>query len=387
MTNKKQIAILGATGSIGTSTLSLLGLHSNLYGLFLVCANKNWHKMVQICNTFKPKYAVMIDEYSANQLRYNLKNFNIEVLSGQDNLISLLQHTDLDYIVSAIVGAQGILANLAALKTGKRLLLANKESLVLAGDIFMETKEKYQAELIPIDSEHSGIFQCLQASQRGINEIVLTASGGPFLNKKLEQLNDITPQQALKHPNWRMGDKISIDSATIMNKGLEIIEAYFLFGLELSKINAIIHPQSVIHSLLYFHDGSILSHLSMPDMRIAISYGLSYPDRIPLPVPKLSLIDYKNLSFSEIDEVKYPCFKLAKQSLNAGNLAMGSLNAANEICVYAFLDGKISFMQIPQIIEKVLNEQKNMAANDLEEIIENDLIARQRSKAIINELK
>ncbi|MDB2589661.1 1-deoxy-D-xylulose-5-phosphate reductoisomerase [Candidatus Thioglobus sp.] len=369
------IALLGATGSIGQSTLSIVGLHPEKFNIFALSAHTNWQEMLQLCNTFKPTFAVMADERAAAHLSSQLHGPTV-VLSGAKALDEIASHEQTDYVMAAIVGAAGMSSSLAAARAGKRIMLANKESLVLAGDLFIQAVKDNNAELIPVDSEHSAIFQCLQGGHSGLSKIQLTASGGPFLHTPLLELGAITPEQACAHPNWSMGRKISIDSATMMNKGLEVIEAHYLFDLPARSIDVVVHPQSIVHSSVYFEDGSTLSQLGNPDMRTVISYAMSYPDRIISGVPALDLTQNSPLEFYAPDFDKFPCLRLAFESLEKGGSAMGTMNAANEVAVSCFLEGQIKFLDISIVIEKTLEKAKHFYPDTLDDVIKNDLDAR-----------
>ena len=339
----KNITILGATGSIGLNTLNVVSLHPDKYQIFALSANTNWQKMLELCHMHKPHYAIMVDVDAAEQLQ-NALNSETIVLSGEAALAELAAHEQTDYLMAAIVGAAGMASTLAAAQAGKRIMLANKESLVLAGDLLMDAVRRSGAELIPVDSEHSAIFQCLRGDTKGLSKIQLTASGGPFLGVPLTRQASVTPDEACAHPNWSMGRKISVDSATMMNKGLEVIEAHFLFGLSHENIDVVVHPQSIIHSFAYFDDGSVLSQLGLPDMRTAISYALSHPERHNSGVGMLDLTQQKSLEFYRPDLGAFSCLRLAYEALKAGQSAAGTLNAANEIAVDAFLNNKIGFL-------------------------------------------
>ncbi|BAS67062.1 MAG: 1-deoxy-D-xylulose-5-phosphate reductoisomerase [Gammaproteobacteria bacterium] len=371
----KNITILGATGSIGDSTLSVVALHADKFSVFALSANTNWQKMQTLCEKFQPKIVVMSDQATAQQLSKVIDK-NIQVLHGSEALNTIAAHDDTDFVMAAIVGAAGMASSLSAAKAGKRLMLANKESLVLAGDLMMQAVRDNGAELIPVDSEHSAIFQCLQSGKSGLNKIQLTASGGPFLHTPLNDLKSITPDEACAHPNWSMGRKISVDSATMMNKGLEVIEAHYLFNLPAENIDVIMHPQSIVHSSVYYNDGSTLSQLGNPDMRTVISYAMSYPDRVDSGVAALDLTQNSPLEFYPPDLEKFKCLQLAFDALKQGGNAMGTLNAANEIAVAHFLNNKIDFLEIPNIIEKTLNAIENISITSLESVIANDKLAR-----------
>ncbi len=371
----KNITLLGATGSIGDSTLAVIALHPDKFNIFALSANTNWQKMRVLCEKFQPKVVVMADAMAAEKLSKVVNN--IEVLHGSNALNTIAAHDQTDYVMAAIVGSAGMPSSLAAVKAGKRIMLANKESLVLAGDLFMQAAADNNAELIPVDSEHCAIFQCLQSGKSGLSKIQLTASGGPFLHTPIEQLKTITPDQACAHPNWSMGRKISVDSATMMNKGLELIEAHYLFNLPAENIDVVMHPQSIIHSSVYYNDGSTLSQLGNPDMRTVIAYALSYPDRITSGVAPLNLADNSPLEFYAPDLDKFVCLKLAFDALKQGGNAMGTLNAANEVAVDYFLNNKIRFLDIAEIIERTLDSVPHSRITSLEDAVANDKITRE----------
>ncbi|SFV78799.1 1-deoxy-D-xylulose 5-phosphate reductoisomerase [hydrothermal vent metagenome] len=378
----KNITLLGATGSIGKSTLSVVDQHSDQFNIFALSANTNWQAMLELCRQYRPTYAVMTNEEAAEKLQAALNN-DTQVLSGEQALCDIAAHQKTDYVMAAIVGAAGMSSALAAAKAGKRIMLANKESLVLAGDIFMDAIKHSGAELIPVDSEHSAIFQCLQGGRSGLSKIQLTASGGPFLHTPLSELQSITPDEACAHPNWSMGRKISVDSATMMNKGLEVIEAYYLFDLKPEQIDVVMHPQSIVHSSVYFDDGSTLSQLGNPDMRSVISYAMAYPQRISSGVAPLDLASNSPLEFYTPDLEKFACLKLAFEALKQGGNAMGTINAANEIAVDAFLNKTIGFLDIPQVIKQTLAQTKHATLNNLDAIIANDQEARGLASQIV----
>ena len=378
----KNITLLGATGSIGDSTLSIASQHPDKFNVFALSAHTNWQKMLNLCHQHQPKFVVMTDENAAEQLQANLE-IDTQVLSGEAALDQIASNAETDYVMAAIVGSAGMSSALAAAKAGKRIMLANKESLVCAGELFINTVNNSKAELIPVDSEHSAIFQCLQGNTSGLDKVQLTASGGPFLHTPLTKLKSITPDQACAHPNWSMGRKISVDSATMMNKGLEVIEAHYLFGLTPDQIDVIMHPQSIVHSSVYFKDGATLSQLGNPDMRSVISYAMAYPDRISSGVDALDLSKNTPLEFYAPDFEKFTCLKLAYEALKQGGNAMGAVNAANEVAVDAFLNHKIQFLQIPKIIEKTLETINYQALTSLDEIINNDQKARKIASELV----
>ena len=378
----KEVSILGATGSIGLNTLEVISRHTDKYKVFALSANKSWQKMLLLCKTHMPTYAVLVDPDAAESLRKTAPE-GVTVLSGENALIEIASHKEVDYVMAAVVGSAGMASTLAAVDAGKRVMLANKESLVLAGDLLINAAKKSGAELIPVDSEHSAIFQCLQGGIDGLKKIQLTASGGPFLKTPIHELKHVTPEQACQHPNWTMGKKISVDSATMMNKGLEVIEATFLFGLSSNQIEVVIHPQSIIHSFVYFNDGSVLSQLGLPDMRSAISYALSYPERHNSGVEDLDLTKQKPLEFISPNMAIFPCLGLAYEALKQGKNAPGTLNASNEIAVEAFLGNKIGFLDISKTIEKTLLDVPVSNVDTLERVVENDQLSRQIARSVI----
>ncbi len=378
----KNLTILGATGSIGESTLAVVDLHPDKFNVFALSANTNWQKMLDLCQKYQPEIVVMTNEAAAEKLISALSN-DVQVLSGAEALNEIAAHPKTHYAMAAIVGAAGMASSLAAATAGKRVMLANKESLVLAGDLFMQAVRDNNAELIPVDSEHSAIFQCLQGGKSGLDKIQLTASGGPFLHTPLAQLQNITPDEACAHPNWSMGRKISVDSATMMNKGLEVIEAHYLFGLSADKIDVIMHPQSIVHSSVYFNDGTTLSQLGNPDMRSVISYAMSYPNRTRSGVAPLDFAKVSPLEFYPPDFDKFACLRLAFDALKQGGSAMGTLNAANEVAVDAFLNGRCGFLAIPKIIEQTLEKISNTPVNTIQAILDNDRRARQTALGLL----
>ena len=378
----KNVAILGATGSIGLNTLAVMSLHPEKYNVFALSANSNWEKMEQLCIKHMPKFAVMANEEAAQSLR-KVAPDQVTVLQGESALNDIASHQNTDFVMAAIVGSAGLSSTFAAVTSGKRVMLANKESLVLGGNLLTNAAKKYGAELIPVDSEHSAIFQCLQGGKQGLNKIQLTASGGPFLKLSPTDLCNVTPIQACKHPKWKMGRKISVDSATMMNKGLEVIEAHFLFELLPSKIEVVIHPQSIVHSFVYFDDGSVLSQLGLPDMRSAISYALSHPNRQNSGVGDLDLTKQKPLEFLSPDLDKFKCLGLAYDALEQGESVPGTLNAANEVAVEAFLNKKIGFLDISETIEKVLAIAPISKLDTLASVVENDHLSRQIARSVI----
>ncbi|KHD06536.1 1-deoxy-D-xylulose 5-phosphate reductoisomerase [Candidatus Thiomargarita nelsonii] len=373
----KKITILGATGTIGINTLDVIKRHSDEFEVVALTGHRQIDRLAALCFEWSPRYAVMADSDAAAQLEQRLKNTPVQVLSGTSSLSQVASLPEVDIVMAAIVGAAGLLPTLAAAQAGKRVLLANKEALVMSGQLFMDAVREHGAELLPIDSEHNAVFQCMPPSAAGISRILLTASGGPFRSYPIEQLHDVTPDQACAHPNWNMGRKISVDSATMMNKGLEIIEACWLFSAPPEQIDVVLHPQSVIHSMVEYVDGSVLAQLGNPDMRTPIAYGLAWPDRIDSGVPRLNLIDIARLDFEAVDFERFPCLKLASEAMLAGGTTSTILNAANEVAVEAFLQERLRFTAIPKVIETTLSQLTGRMANSLEVILEDDARARE----------
>ena len=388
----KGLCILGSTGSIGVNTLDVAARHPDKYKIVALSANSQIDRLVKQCETYQPEYAVMADDNAAVELAQKLeeKNLSVQVLSGNDGLETIASLEQVDYVMAAIVGAAGLKPTLAAARSGKRILLANKEALVMSGQIFMDEVKKNNAELLPIDSEHNAIFQCLPEdyekglTESGITKILLTGSGGPFRTKALSELNNITPDEACAHPNWSMGRKISVDSATMMNKGLEIIEACWLFNTSPDNIQVVVHPQSVIHSMVQYSDGSVLAQLGQPDMRTPIAHALSWPDRIESGVEKLDLFSIAKLEFEQPDYERFPCLRLAEESIRKGGTAPAILNAANEVAVASFLNNKLSFIDIAYIVEQTLINLPSRPADSLTEILEDDLAARKEAEHLIH---
>lgn len=380
------VTLLGSTGSIGISTLDVLSQHPDKYRVYALTANRSVDLLFKQCQYFNPDIAVMLDDAAAMQLAEKLKSIGstTEVLSGLDALSRVAESQYTDYVVAAIVGAAGLMPTLAAARAGKHIMLANKEALVMSGGLFMREVEANGATLLPVDSEHNAIWQCLPVGTKqqyhydgkGVRKIILTASGGPFRDYDLAELEHVTPEQAVAHPNWSMGKKISVDSATMMNKGLEVIEAHWLFGLPSSQIDVLLHRQSIIHSMVDYVDGSVLAQMGNPDMRTPIANALAWPKRIDSGVEPLNLATVGRLDFSVADHQHFPCLALAYQALNAGGTSTAILNAANEIAVEAFLQGQIKFTQIPQIIEQVLSKVSASEDNTLEQVLADDQRAR-----------
>ncbi|KRI63814.1 1-deoxy-D-xylulose-5-phosphate reductoisomerase [Acinetobacter pittii] len=394
----QSVCILGVTGSIGQSTLKILNQHPDKYSVFAISAHSRISELVDICKQFQPKVVVVpkqkVDELVALFVKSELQN--IEILTDQEGLVSIASHPDVDVVMAAIVGAAGLLPTLAAVKAGKRVLLANKEALVMSGEIMMQAARDHQALLLPVDSEHNAIFQSLPYNyleaerngqpQQGVSRILLTASGGPFLNHSLEQLEKVTPAQACKHPNWSMGQKISVDSATLMNKGLELIEACHLFSISEHFVTVVVHPQSIIHSMVQYVDGSTLAQMGNPDMCTPIAHALAWPERLQTNVPALDLFEYSQLNFQAPDIQKFPALDLARQAMRAGGLAPTILNAANEVAVAAFLKEQIGFTNIPQVVEHTLQKLENSVADNIESILNKDEVARHVAQQYISSI-
>jgi len=393
VTQLQSVAILGSTGSIGKSALDVIGRHPDRYRVHMLSANTSVDALFRQCEAVEPTFAVLQNADSATQLLEKCRNSNLktEVLQGDAAMCECVSADDVDVVVAAIVGSAGLNSTLAAASNGKRVVLANKEALVMSGTLLMERAAASGALIMPTDSEHNAIFQCisdhsLTKNEAGIEKILLTGSGGPLRNCSVEELSVVTPQQALKHPNWSMGPKISIDSATLMNKGLEVIEACTLFSLELSDIEVLIHPESVIHSMVQYRDGSVLAQLGRPDMRTPIAHALAWPERIDAGVEPLNFTEIAGLHFDAPDLNRFPCLRLAYEAQEAGGTAPTVLNAANEIAVEAFLDGSVSFLQLAQLVEDTLSYAKISPAVDLTTIIEADRDARLSAKTILDKL-
>ncbi len=391
----KGICILGATGSIGVSTLDVVARHPNLYKVVALTANKNVDVLFEQCLSHSPEVVVIVDEQKAAEFKMKIENSplaTLKVLSGTDALVDVSTLENVDSVMAAIVGAAGLLPTLAAAEAGKTVLLANKEALVMSGDIFMNAVEKSGAHLLPIDSEHNAIFQCMPASYqtgvtaKGVRRILLTASGGPFRTKPLNEFPSVTPAQAVAHPNWDMGKKISVDSATMMNKGLEMIEACLLFNMKPEQIQVVLHPQSVIHSMVDYVDGTVLAQMGCPDMRIPIAHALAYPERFESGASPLDIFAVKHMDFEPADLTRFPCLRLAYEAITAGGTMPTVLNAANEIAVEAFLNEQIRFTDISVVIEKTMQTLPVQKGENLDKILEMDNKARLVANQIIQNL-
>tara|TARA_B100000700_G_scaffold140509_1_gene156500 strand:- start:103 stop:1281 length:1179 start_codon:yes stop_codon:yes gene_type:complete len=388
------VTILGATGSIGQSTIDVIARHPDSYRVFAITGHRQVERLVQQAKACHARYLVVANDDDYQQALELARKYELasEVLSGKRALEEVASAPEVDSVMAAIVGAAGLEPTLAAVKAGKRVLLANKESLVMSGALFLDAARQSRAEILPIDSEHNAIFQCLPAdfnygelSASGISKILLTGSGGPFRERDLSTFNEITPGQACAHPNWDMGRKISVDSATMMNKGLEFIEACWLFGLQPDDIQVVLHPQSTIHSMVQYVDGSVIAQLGNPDMRTPIAYGLGYPKRIDAGVAPLDFATLSDLSFSTPDTHRFPNLYLAIDACRSGQAATTRLNAANEIAVQAFLDNRISFNQIAQINEEILNRFEPTAVSSIQQVLELDKQARLAAIAMVEE--
>ena len=390
----QNITILGSTGTIGQQTLDVIARHANLYKVYALAANSNVDALLKQCLQYQPKFAVLLDEKSALDLQTKLKmqHSATQVLAGLSGLIQVSSDAEVDSVMAAIVGAAGLQPAMAAAHAGKRILLANKETLVMAGSLFMEAVQKGGATLLPIDSEHNAIFQVMppkhlqhladgQISNMGIKKIILTASGGPFRQYTQSQLQNVTLELALKHPNWVMGAKITIDSASLMNKGLEVIEAHWLFNAKPDQIDVVVHPQSIVHSMVEYIDGSVLAQLGNPDMRTPIAYALAYPNRIESGVASLNLLEIAKLEFEAPDKKRFPCLQLAYDALQLGGTAPAILNAVNEVAVAAFLNKQCHFLEISHLIQTALDTVKIAPVSSIEQLIAADHVQEVSRKA------
>jgi len=385
----KNISILGATGSVGVSTLEVIALHPDKFSVSALTTNENIDLLYQQCVKFRPRLAVvacetLLDPFAA---KFDSDSYKPEIVSGTEGIKSAASLDEIDCVMAAIVGAAGLPATLAAAYAGKNILLANKESLVMSGDLLIKVANQNNSKLLPIDSEHNAVFQCLPIGNEAcdIDKIILTASGGPFLKKSLAEFEGITPEQACAHPNWEMGRKISVDSATMMNKGLELIEACKLFDVTVKDVDVVIHPQSIVHSLVAYPDGSMLAHMAYPDMRVPIAHALAWPQRIQSGVKTLDLTEIGELEFTKPDHKRFPCLKLAYDALHAEQSATTVLNAANEVAVSSFLNEQIKFTDIPEVINATLQDVEHVAVDELNIILEKDQQARNYAQSFIHE--
>jgi 1-deoxy-D-xylulose-5-phosphate reductoisomerase len=376
----KNVVVLGATGSIGDSCLDIMARHPDKFNVIAITGHSNIKKLANLCNRFHPEYVVISELKNHLELTKRIVELGLKtkVLSGKEELVNICQIPEVDMVVAGIVGSAGMEPVLASVSSGKNLLLANKEAIVVAGDLVIKAAKENNANIIPLDSEHNAIYQCLTDdylvgdTPKNIEKIILTASGGPFWNRDIETFKDITPEQACAHPNWDMGRKISVDSATLMNKGLEIIEAHWLFNLGEEAIDVHVHPQSIIHSMVCYKDGSVLAQLGEPDMRIPIAYGLGLRERIASGANVIDLLAAKELSFYPPDNSKFPCLQLARDAIKQGGTAMAILNTANEVSVEAFLNNKISFNSIANINQKIMQESEIIAIESVDQLLELD---------------
>ncbi len=386
---KQRITVLGATGSIGQQTLDVVARHPERYEIFALTASSSWESLAGQCLATGARFAVLVDEAAADQLRNHLRaaGSDTEVLGGVEALSFVAAHDQADTVVAAIVGAAGVRPTLAAVKAAKRVLLANKEALVVTGALFMDAVRDSGATLLPLDSEHNAIFQCLPAEgvNAGVERLLLTASGGPFREFSPKQLQAVTPAQAVKHPNWDMGPKISVDSATLMNKGLEFIEACWLFDVPPERIEVVVHPESVVHSMVAYRDGSVLAQMGTPDMRTPIACGLSWPERVESGAQRLDFSRLAGLHFELPDTDRFPCLGLARAAMETGGTATAVLNAANEEAVAAFLAGELDFMGIPAVVEQTLTRQSAPACSDVDDVMNIDRQARELACRLIKE--
>lgn len=390
----KRIVVLGATGSIGRNTADVISRNPDDYELLGIAANRNWQELLNQIERYRPRYAALADAGSALQLEKAIASAGLttKVLAGRQGLETVAALPEADAVMAAIVGAAGLAPTLAAARAGKRVLLANKESLVMTGPLFLRELKAADAELVPIDSEHNALFQAMPAGYRagsrpeGVSRLWLTASGGPFRGRGRDQLRDVTPDQACAHPNWVMGRKISVDSATLMNKGLEVIEASYLFGMALEHIEVVVHPQSIIHSMVEYRDGSVLAQLGQPDMRTPIACGLAWPKRCQSGVTPLDIVSLGRLDFEAPDMEAFPCLRLAREALSAGETSPAALNAANEVAVAAFLDQRLSFTAIADVVARTVEATSAVPARDLDTVLAVDQEARRRAGEMIDRL-
>jgi len=381
----KNITVLGSTGSVGRNTMDVISRFPDRFKVIGLAAKNNIRLLESQIKTFRPEFAAVFDETAGEELRQ--RNLPVEILTGDKGLIEIATLGHADMVVSAIVGSAGLMPTLAAVRAGKDIALASKESLVMAGSIVMAEALKKKVKVVPVDSEHSAIYQCIEGREKSeIRRIILTASGGPFLKKSLSELKSVTPDAALKHPNWAMGSKITIDSATLMNKGLEVIEAHWLFGLPAEKIKVLLHPQSIVHSMVEFIDGSIMAQMSVPDMKGPISYALSYPRRFEDVLPYLDLSKVGELTFEEPDAGRFPSLVLTYSALKTGGTMPSVLNAANEVAVEAFLKGEVPFMEITNIVKDTMSQHKVSEGRTIEDIIEASNWAKEKAAGLTKSL-
>jgi 1-deoxy-D-xylulose-5-phosphate reductoisomerase len=389
----KGIAILGSTGSVGRSTLDVVERNSDKFHVVALGARQSVDELLEQTRKFSPDYVVLTDENAANEFKQKSSQLNSvpELIVGEQGLITIASLPEVDCVMAAIVGAAGLLSTLAAAKAGKTLLLANKEALVMSGELLIAIAKQHHATLLPIDSEHNAVFQCMQnlaniQVKAGVKQVTLTASGGPFLHTSLSELAQVSPDQACAHPKWKMGRKISVDSATMMNKGLEVIEACLLFSIDVSMVNVVIHPQSIIHAMVTYQDGSMLAHMGFPDMRVPIAHAMAWPDRINSGVDGLDMTKHSGLEFFQPDLQRFPCLRLAFEVQETGGACPAIMNAANEVVVQSFLDGKIKFSEIYNVVASVVEKLEPVAVDSVEAILDIDQYARQTATQKINQL-
>jgi 1-deoxy-D-xylulose-5-phosphate reductoisomerase len=381
----KTIAILGSTGSIGVNSLEIVSRYPEEFRVGALAGGKNDRKMEEQVRLFRPDVVSVMDPGAARRLSQSLSSIPTRILWGTEGLNAVATHPQSQMVVSALAGSVGLLPTLAAIRAGKSIALANKEALVMAGEVFMKEIGETRVNLLPIDSEHSAIFQVLAGHRKEeIKRIILTASGGPFLNTPMEELKRVTPKEALKHPQWRMGKKVTVDSASLMNKGLEVIEAHWLFGVPASRIEVQIHPQSIVHSMVEYIDGSVIAQMALPDMKGPIAYALSYPQRLDLRLPSLDLFEAGPLTFQPVDRERFPALALAYQALETGGTMPAVLNAANEVAVEAFLAGRLEFLKVPRLIQKTMQNHQPLRLNSVEDVLQAHSWAREEAQKTLN---
>lgn len=376
---KRRVAILGSTGSIGKQALEVISGHPEMFEVITLTANTNAQLLIKQAKEFDPDSVVIASEAKYDEVFKALDPLGIKVFTGEDSISEIVRSSTIDIVLTAMVGFSGLKPTVEAIKAGKAIALANKETLVAAGEIITKLAATHHVPIIPVDSEHSAIFQCLQGHMGEIEKILLTSSGGPFFTKSAEEIANATVEQALNHPKWNMGAKITIDSASMMNKGLELIEAKWLFNVKPSDIEIIVHPQSIVHSMVQFKDGAVIAQLSHPDMRLPILYALSYPYRVNLDIKRLDFAEVRNLDFFKPDYDKFPCLRIATEAISKGGNLPCSMNAANEVAVHHYLKGGMPFSAIPKVIENVLSGTKFVAEPTLEEIFDTDMLAREQA--------
>ncbi len=383
----KNIVILGSTGSIGTNTLDIVAKFPDQFQVVGLTAGTKEEKLEEQLRTFKPQVVALSDKAAADRLRARTKDTGITILSGLEGVTEVARLSQAELVISAIVGGAGLVPTLAAIQAGKNVSLANKEPMVMAGKLMQEEARKHGVRIFPVDSEHSAIFQSMEGHRReDIRRLILTASGGPLWDMPKEQMQHVKPEQALQHPNWKMGAKITIDSATLMNKGLEVMEARWLFDIPMHQIEVLIHRESIIHSLVEYRDGSVIAQLGCPDMRTPISYAMNYPERMPLDLPSLDLAAIGKLTFHKPDHDRFPCLGLGYEALRTGGTMPATLNAANEIAVAAYLDGGIGFLDIPEVIRSTMEAHRTQDVTNLEQALEADRWAREKSGSLVRAL-